>query len=70
MISTSEIKISVVVDDKDADKATQLLHAEFVALRHVDPHTGASDAGAFTRGLIFKRRRSSASRQRLRHQRL
>lgn len=30
MISTSEIKISVVVDEKDADKATQVLHAEFI----------------------------------------
>ncbi len=30
MISTSEIKISVVVDEKDAEKATQVLHAEFI----------------------------------------
>jgi len=30
MISTSEIKISVVIDDKDADKAVKALHKAFI----------------------------------------
>jgi aspartate kinase len=31
MISTSEIKISVVVDEKSADKSVAVLHKEFIA---------------------------------------
>jgi aspartate kinase len=29
LVSTSEIKIAVIVDEKDAERATQLIHAEF-----------------------------------------
>ena len=32
MISTSEIKISVLVDKKDAEKAVQVIHDKFFAL--------------------------------------
>ena len=33
MISTSEIKISVLVDKKDADKAVQVIHDKFFSNR-------------------------------------
>ena len=29
LVSTSEIKIAVIVDEKDAERAAQLIHAEF-----------------------------------------
>jgi len=29
LVSTSEIKITVIIDEKDAERATQLIHAEF-----------------------------------------
>jgi aspartate kinase len=29
MVSTSEIKIAVIIDEKDAEHAAQLIHAEF-----------------------------------------
>ena len=29
LVSTSEIKIAVIIDEKDAERATQLIHAEF-----------------------------------------
>jgi aspartate kinase len=38
LISTSEIKIAVVVDEKDIDRATQLVHAEF-GLARLSPTT-------------------------------
>ena len=33
MISTSEIKISVLVDEKDAEKAVQVIHDKFFSMR-------------------------------------
>ena len=30
MISTSEIKISVIIDQKDADRAVNAIHAAFI----------------------------------------
>ena len=32
MISTSEIKVSVLVDETDADRAVQVIHDKFFAL--------------------------------------
>jgi len=32
MISTSEIKISVLVDEKDAEKAVQVIHDKFFSM--------------------------------------
>ena len=29
MISTSEIKISVLIDEKDAERAVQIIHSKF-----------------------------------------
>jgi aspartate kinase len=29
LVSTSEIKIAVIIDEKDAQRAAQLIHAEF-----------------------------------------
>jgi aspartate kinase len=29
LVSTSEIKIAVIIDEKDAERAAQLIHAEF-----------------------------------------
>lgn len=41
LISTSEIKIAVVVDEKDVDRAAQLTHAEF-GLARLAPTTAVS----------------------------
>jgi aspartate kinase len=35
LVSTSEIKIAVIIDEKDADRAAQLIHAEFGLARLV-----------------------------------
>jgi aspartate kinase len=37
LISTSEIKIAVIIDDQDADRAAQLTHAEFGLAKFVPP---------------------------------
>jgi aspartate kinase len=29
LVSTSEIKIAVIIDEREADRAAQLIHAEF-----------------------------------------
>jgi aspartate kinase len=29
LVSTSEIKIAVIIDEKEAERAAQLIHAEF-----------------------------------------
>src|SRR5205809_3705707 len=41
MISTSEIKIAVIIDEKDAERAAQLIHAEF-GLARLLPATSAT----------------------------
>ncbi|MEN3370610.1 MAG: aspartate kinase [Verrucomicrobiota bacterium] len=43
LISTSEIKIAVIIDGKDADRAAQLLHEEF-GLARFTPSRSESDA--------------------------
>jgi aspartate kinase len=43
LVSTSEIKIAVIVDEKDAARAAQLIHAEF-GLARLMPATGATGA--------------------------
>jgi aspartate kinase len=43
LISTSEIKIAVVVDEKDVERAAQLTHAEF-GLARLAPTTSVSRA--------------------------
>lgn len=40
LISTSEIKIAVVIDGQDADRAAQLTHQEFGLARFVPPPSG------------------------------
>jgi aspartate kinase len=40
LISTSEIKIAVIIDGQDADRAAQLTHAEFGLARFVTPEPG------------------------------
>lgn len=47
MISTSEIKISCVLDERDCNKAIQALHAEF-GLDHVPGQTGMMSRGEGT----------------------
>jgi aspartate kinase len=42
LISTSEIKIAVVVDGQDADRAAQLTHQEFGLAKLMPPSPGAS----------------------------
>ena len=34
LVSTSEIKIAVVIDEKDAERAARLIHTEFGLARH------------------------------------
>jgi len=41
LVSTSEIKIAVIVDEKDAEHAAQLIHAEF-GLGRLLPATSAT----------------------------
>src|SRR5216117_3654889 len=41
LVSTSEIKIAVIIDEKDAERAAQLIHAEF-DLARLMPATGAT----------------------------
>jgi aspartate kinase len=41
LVSTSEIKIAVIVDEKDAERAAQLIHAEF-GLRRLLPAASAT----------------------------
>src|SRR6266513_2785070 len=41
MVSTSEIKIAVIIDEKDAERAAQLIHAEF-GLRRLLPANAAT----------------------------
>jgi aspartate kinase len=43
LVSTSEIKIAVIVDEKDAERAAQLIHAEF-GLARLMPATRATGA--------------------------
>jgi aspartate kinase len=43
LISTSEIKIAVVIDGKDADRAAQLTHEEFGLAKFVPPASGPTD---------------------------
>ena len=43
LVSTSEIKIAVIVDEKDAERAAQLIHAEF-GLARLMPTTSATGA--------------------------
>jgi aspartate kinase len=43
LVSTSEIKIAVIVDEKDAERAAQLIHAEF-GLARLMPATSATGA--------------------------
>src|SRR2546426_10653926 len=43
LVSTSEIKIAVIVDEKDAERAAQLIHADF-GLARLMPATGATGA--------------------------
>jgi aspartate kinase len=40
LVSTSEIKIAVIIDEKDAERAAQLIHAEF-SLTRLMPAAGA-----------------------------
>jgi aspartate kinase len=40
LISTSEIKIAVIIDGQDADRAAQLTHAEFGLAKFVPPSSG------------------------------
>jgi len=42
LVSTSEIKIAVIIDEKDAERAAQLLHAEF-DLARLMPAAGATE---------------------------
>jgi len=41
LVSTSEIKIAVIIDEKDAERAAQLIHAEF-GLARLMPAAGAT----------------------------
>jgi len=41
LVSTSEIKIAVIIDEKDAERAAQLIHAEF-GLTRLTPAAGAT----------------------------
>jgi aspartokinase len=41
LVSTSEIKIAVILDEKDAERAAQLIHAEF-GLRRLLPAASAT----------------------------
>jgi hypothetical protein len=41
LVSTSEIKIAVIIDEKDADRAARLIHAEF-GLARLMPAAGAT----------------------------
>src|ERR1700747_3490225 len=41
LVSTSEIKIAVIIDEKDAERAAQLIHAEF-GLTRLMPAAGAT----------------------------
>ena len=41
LVSTSEIKIAVIIDEKDAERAAQLIHAEF-GLAQLMPAAGAT----------------------------
>lgn len=41
LVSTSEIKIAVIIDEKDAERAAQLIHAEF-GLTRLMPAVGAT----------------------------
>ena len=43
LISTSEIKIAVVIDGQDADRAAQLTHEEFGLAKFIPSHTSAPD---------------------------
>jgi aspartate kinase len=43
LVSTSEIKIAVIVDERDAERAAQLIHAEF-GLARLMPTTSATGA--------------------------
>src|SRR6266576_1367710 len=43
LVSTSEIKIAVIVDEKDAERAAQLIHADF-GLARLMPATSATGA--------------------------
>jgi aspartate kinase len=43
LISTSEIKIAVIIDGKDADRAAQLTHQEFGLSRFTPPAPAAGD---------------------------
>jgi len=42
LVSTSEIKIAVIIDEKDLEHAAQLIHAEF-GLARLLPAAGAKD---------------------------
>src|SRR5438309_6692332 len=42
LVSTSEIKITVIIDEKDLERAAQLIHAEF-GLARLLPAAGAKD---------------------------
>jgi aspartate kinase len=44
LVSTSEIKIAVIVDEKDAERAAQLIHAEFGLARLMAAATSATGA--------------------------
>jgi ACT domain len=41
LVSTSEIKIAVIIDEKDAERAARLIHTEF-GLARLMPATGAT----------------------------
>jgi aspartate kinase len=41
LVSTSEIKIAVIIDEKDAERAAQLIHAEF-GLARLAPTTSST----------------------------
>ena len=43
LVSTSEIKIAVIVDEKDTERAAQLIHAEF-GLARLMPGSSATGA--------------------------
>jgi hypothetical protein len=43
LVSTSEIKIAVIIDEKDAERAAQLIHGEF-GLARLIPAAGVTQA--------------------------
>jgi aspartate kinase len=45
LVSTSEIKIAVIIDEKDAEQAAQLIHAEFGLARLLPPASAMRTLG-------------------------